>query len=106
MKTSKAVSGIEIRLSDERWSHIEKRHPELAGQEEKTMETISQPDMIQEGDSGELIALKHYESTPMTSKYLAVVYREIESEDGFVLTAYFTNRPSARRSALWRRPTS
>ena len=67
------------------------------------LETVTEPDLIQAGDSGELIAVRKYESTPMTSTFLVVPYRELSKEDGFVLTAYLTNRPSSSRSILWKR---
>lgn len=98
----KSKNNVPIRLTVERWSHIVKRHPEMEGQKERVLETITYPGMIQEGDFGEFLALRHYESTPLTSKFLVVVYREIGGSDGFVVTAYFTNRPSERRKILWK----
>lgn len=34
---------------------------------------------------------------------MVVAYREVSLEDGFVLTAYLTSRPSVRRIMLWKR---
>jgi hypothetical protein len=59
--------------------------------------------MIQEGDFAELLAIRFYSRTPLTSKYLIVAYRELGPRDGFILTAYLAARPSARRTTLWRR---
>lgn len=59
--------------------------------------------MIQDGDGGELLASRFYERTPVTRTYLVVAYREVDGTDGFVLTAYFTRRPSARRTTGWTR---
>ncbi|MBU2573888.1 MAG: hypothetical protein KKH28_07430 [Elusimicrobia bacterium] len=98
MKIIKAVSGVPIRLTPERMSHIGSRHPEMRDEADRIIETISMPDLVQEGDSGTLIALKHYARTPLSEKFCAVVYRETDIGDGFVLTAYFT-----RQSANWRR---
>jgi hypothetical protein len=39
----------------------------------------------------------------MTSKFLVVPYREVSKDDGFVLTAYLTSRPSTSRSVVWKR---
>jgi len=58
--------------------------------------------MIQQGDSGELLAIRFYSKTPLTSKFLVVAYREIGSEDGFVLTAYLARQPSAWRVTIWK----
>lgn len=94
---------VPIRLTEERWRHIVNQHPEMDGQREKALETLSEPDMIQEGDFGELLAIRRYAETPVGDKFLVVVYRESSAEDGFVLTAYLTRRPSARREVIWRR---
>ena len=59
--------------------------------------------MIQKGDFGELLAIRFYPETPLTSKFLVVAYQEVSAEDGFILTAYLTSRPSLRREILWKR---
>lgn len=41
---------VPVRLSSERWEHIERRHPEMRNQKERILETISNPDFIQQGD--------------------------------------------------------
>jgi len=93
---------IPIRLTQERWSHIIRRHPELKNQKDKVLETITNPDLIQEGDLNDLLAIKHYIHTPLTTKYLVVVYKEIEKKEGFIITAYFTRFPSKGRKIKWR----
>ncbi|MBF0536993.1 MAG: hypothetical protein HQL03_01935 [Nitrospirae bacterium] len=72
----KSKNNISLRLTKERWVHIVLRHPELKGQKDQVIETVLSPYLIQEGDFGELIAFKHYNRTPLTSKYLVVVYKE------------------------------
>jgi hypothetical protein len=94
---------VPIRLTEERWQHIVRRHPEMDGQREQVLETLAEPGMIQQGDFGELLAIRFYPETPLTRKFLVVVYREVSPDDGFILTAYLTNRPSARRVTLWKR---
>ncbi len=69
----------------------------------RVLETVESPDSIQQGDFGELLAVRHYPQTPLTTKYLVVAYREVGDEDGFVMPAYFTRRPSGRRNLLWKR---
>ena len=102
----KSRNGVNIRLTDERWGHIGRRHPEMGIQRERVIETVSQPDLIQEGDEGALMAVRRYPETPLTEKFWVVAYREDSPEDGFVITAYFTSRPSASRRALWKRSES
>jgi len=97
-----SVDEIPIRLTAERWQHIIKRHPEMTTEEDKILQTVCSPDTIQEGDYGTKIAIKHYPRTPLTSKHLAVIYKEVSKEDGFVLTAYFTSTPSKRRKIIWK----
>lgn len=63
------------------------------------LETISAPEAIYAGKSGECIALK----TLSTDKSIVVVYKEVSSEDGFVITAFVTSKKQQfeRRVKLW-----
>ncbi len=78
---------VAIRLTRERWTHIVERHPEMDGQRQRALETVSNQEMIQEGDFAEYLAIRFYHETPLTSKFLVVVYKEIARTDGFILTA-------------------
>ncbi len=95
-------NNVPIRLTEERLNHIIRRHPEMLNQIDKILTTIENPDFIQKGDMDELLAVKFFDKTPLTKKYLVVVYRELSKEDGFVITAYFTSKPSKRREILWK----
>jgi hypothetical protein len=57
--------------------------------------------MIQQGDSGEFLALRFWQSTPLSAKFLVAAYREMSPDDGFILTAYLASRPSDRRNIEW-----
>ena len=103
MRIVQSRNGVPIRLTEERWAHIRSRHPEVEEERERVLETISDPDMIQDGDTGELLAIRRYERTRLSSKHMVVPYREVSTEDGFVLTAYLTNEPSTGRRTVWRR---
>ncbi len=83
----RSKNNVPIRLTIERWEHIIKRHPEMDAEKGKVLQTIIDPDLIQEGDFGELIGIKFFKKTPLTSKYLAVIYKEASNIDGFVITA-------------------
>ena len=96
-------NGVPVRLTKERWQHIARRHPEMDDQGEQVLETLAEPDMIQQGDFGELLAVRFYPETPLTRKFLVVAYREVSPEDGFILTAYLSSQPSARRVTIWKR---
>jgi hypothetical protein len=98
----RSKNNIQIRLTTERWRHIIKGHPEMENQKEHVLETIINPDFILSGDFGELIAVKFYEKSPLTSKYLVTIYKEAVKSDGFVITAYYATKPSERRQKLWK----
>jgi len=102
VKIVRSHNNTPIRLTDERWQHIVRRHPEMTTFQEGVLETVSYPSQIQEGDYGTLMAIRFYPETPLTSKYLIAVYRETQPDDGFVLTAYLSSKPSTRRKTLWK----
>lgn len=99
----RSINQVPIRLTGERWEHILKKHPEMESQRDRILETISDPDVVQKGDFGELLAIRFYFQTPLTQKHLVVAYREVGSTDGYILTAYLARRPSARRETVWTR---
>jgi hypothetical protein len=72
----------------------------MSSQREQVLETVVEPDLIQEGDFGELLAIRFYPRTPLTSKYIIVAYREVSPDDGFILTAYLASRLSSRRIVI------
>ena len=94
---------MSIRLTNERWGHITGRHPEMSTMRQEVLQTIEDPDRIQEGDYGELIAVRLFPETPLTTKHVVVPYREFSRIDGFVLTAYLATRVSERRRTTWKR---
>ncbi len=98
---AKSVNQVQIRLTDERWVHITEGHPEMAGLYFEVLETINSPDVVVEGNDGELLAVKQTQN----NKHLVAVYRETDKQDGFVITAFTTTRPSfiSQRKKLWER---
>ena len=92
---------VPIRLTAERRRHIESEHPEMRDCPPEILQTIENPDFIQEGYSGALMAVRKYERPPLNGKYATVVYREIEQTDGFIITAYTTRNLPKRRQVLW-----
>lgn len=93
-------SGVSIRLTEERWVHIIENHDDLAGHYDDVLYTIEDPDYIIGGYRKALIALKKIART----KFLAVVYREISREDGFVITAYFISKLDLEKEViLWQK---
>ncbi len=64
------------------------------------LSTVEEPDYVIQGYGKAVIALKKMTKT----KLLAVVYKEVSQEDGFIITAYFTSKIGLEREAiLWRK---
>lgn len=97
-------NGLEIRLTAERWAHIVEAHDYMAGNQDLVLETIESPDMIVKGEKNELIALKHYAKTSISSKTMAVIYKE-EETGGFIITAFLTSKPDKiiKKGVLWKK---
>jgi len=95
---ARSKTGISVRLTDERWTHIVEEHSEMAGLRHEVLEAISNPSMILEGGYGEFIAVREVSE----GKYLVVVYREID-DNGFVITSFMTRQKRflTRRKKLW-----
>lgn len=99
MGAVRSKNDVPIRLTEERWFHITEEHSEMAGYYFEVLETVEEPDAIYEGKTGECIAVKEIEK----GKYIMVVYRELNKEDGFVITAFLTKRRKQleRRRKIW-----
>lgn len=98
MDIALSINGVPIRLTAERWFHIVENHDDLAGHYDDVLETIENPDLVLRGYRNSLIAARGYGH----KRYLMVVYRELSTNDGFVITAYFTSEVD-RRKAIWKR---
>lgn len=96
-------NNVHIRLTDERWQHITIGHPEMADFFYEILETIENTDIIYEGNYGGLIAV----STELTelNKFIIVVYKEVSGEDGFIITAYSSNKIQQfeKKKILWKK---
>jgi len=94
-----SVNGINIRITNERWLHISEEHPEMAGYFFEVLETITDPEAVYLGNSGEYLALKEVEP----GKYIIAVYKETGIGDGFIITAFLTRRIAQvkRREKVW-----
>ena len=91
-----SINGVPIRLTAERWQHIIERHHNVSHLVSECLDSIGSPDLILRGHSGAAIAVKRFG----TRHYLAVVYVESDLNDGFVLTAYVTDRID-RSAVIW-----
>ena len=98
MSVAVSINGVSIRLTAERWFHIVESHDDLAGRYDDVLDTIESPGMVLPGYRGSLIAVRG----SGRNRYLAVIYREISDDDGFVITAYFASKVDGRK-AIWKR---
>lgn len=101
LATVVSKNNVTIRLTDERWTHIITSHLEFGAKDfKKVTKAIEDPDFILIGDSGELLAVKQ---SPGSKTYIVVPYKELSSEDGFILTAYLTTDSYwlFQRKILW-----
>lgn len=96
MEIATSVNGVPIRLTGERWLHIVDARDDLVGREEDVLATVQSPDWVTRGYRGSLVAWKGYGRRG----FLAVVYKELNNHDGFIITAFFSRRPS-KRNKQW-----
>ena len=92
--------GRAIRITDERLAHV-LTHPEMAREEVRIAETLARPDVVVQSGSDPEVRLYHryYETSLVGAKHLCVVVKW-RSDDAFLITAFFTDRPK-RGSVLW-----
>jgi len=94
-------NNVPIRLTAERWQHISTGHPEVADYYYEIFETIENPRVIYQGEFDGLIAVSI--KLKETDKFLVVVYKETSSSDGFVITAYISNKEQkfSKKKVIW-----
>jgi hypothetical protein len=98
-----------VHLTDTVWTQkILKNHSEFIenpGYLVEVRRTIESPDYVVTGWAGEYLALRMCHSAPKAPKYLCVVYRELDDNDGFVITTFFISKPQKllRRGIVWRK---
>lgn len=91
-----SVNNVPIRLTSERWMHIVEARDDLAGRMDEVLDTIESPDCVTQGYRGALLAWKGYGKRG----FLAVVYKELNEKDGFIVTAFFTSKLK-RKNRVW-----
>lgn len=93
-------NGVTIRLTEERWFHIVETHDEMAGRYDQVLSAIEAPDYVIQGYRNAIVALKMIRK----NKFMAVIYKETSKKDGFVITAFFTNKVRIEKEdVLWQK---
>ncbi|HYY93913.1 MAG TPA: hypothetical protein VE713_05305 [Pyrinomonadaceae bacterium] len=93
-----SVSGVPIRLTEERWEHLVDRHPHMSSYYEGVLEAVQEPEYILHGRGRTFFAVE----TLGKRKYLYVLYKEVSRTDGFIITAYTGTRLD-KSKIVWRR---
>lgn len=93
-----SIDLVPIRLTAERWLHIVENHDDVAGYHEDVLAAVEDPELILPGHHGSRIAVRN----DGRRRYLCVIYRQLSSDDGFIMTAYFTDSVD-RKKALWKK---
>lgn len=103
MRIVYSIDKIPIRIPKERWVHVVAGHPEMELFQTEVMETLDNPDLIFEGSEGEKIAVKDYLSN--LGKLIVVVYKELNSEDGFLVTSFLISklRRLEKKRLIWKK---
>ena len=72
------------------------------GHRTSKLETIEKPFCIYEGNMGAYIAVSVKQEE--TDKFIAVIYKEIELTDGFVITAFLSNKrlEFEKKKIIWK----
>lgn len=93
MDIAYSIGNVPIRLTHERWFHIVENHDEMAGHYDDVLAIVEDPEFILRSYGGSLGAARGYGK----DRYLMVIYKEISTDDGFVITAYFTSKLDRKR---------
>ena len=90
-----------IRITTERWEHIETEHPEMSGELDKVRETVLAPDKVVRSRTDARVELfyRKYESTRVGHKLMCVAVKVLP-DDLFMITAYFTDTVK-KGETLW-----
>nr|MBI4156490.1 hypothetical protein [Candidatus Woesearchaeota archaeon] len=82
-------TGRKIRLTKERWKHINLRHPYMTNYLKEVEETIKSPQKIISHDMGDLFDYYNYfKHKKGKLKFLKAVVKYLNGK-GFILSAYF-----------------
>jgi len=105
MRIIKSKNDVPIRLTAERWNHITTSHTDMNDNKDLLLKTIEEPDMVLEGVSDELRAVRFFPKTHLGPKYLMAAYKELSYEKGFIITAYKTTKIDkiVKRGVIWKK---
>ncbi len=98
LETVYSLNNVPVRLTEERWEHIVGAHPYMTRYYEEMLDAVVDPEYILPGHEGSLIAVLGLRKKTI----LHVMYREVSSTDGFIVTAYIKTSFD-KKKAIWLR---
>lgn len=101
--TAFSVHNIPIRLTNERWRHISVGHPEMAAYIDQILDCVENPEIVYQGTEDEFLAVKSLDNEKL--KFIVVVYKESDDNDGFIITSFITNKLAYlnNKKVIWKR---
>lgn len=93
------IFGDSIELTDERWLHIVKEHPEIMPYKERIYETLLTPDYIKKSNRDDKVLLYYkFYADIYTGKYMLIATKK--GLRSFILTCYITDTIK-KGATLW-----
>jgi len=80
--------GIRVRTTESYWALIRRKHPEVEEKLDLVQQTLAQPAMIRKSQEDPKVFLFYKPHLPY---WICVVIKRL-NEDGFIVTAYLTDR--------------
>ena len=100
-------NGVPVRLTEERWFHITKHHPELKKFRSLVLDAVNHPNRLflfaRTGDMAAVAQFRQLVRLGVASN-LVVHYKEVSDRDGFIVTAFpMSKQRMRRRFSRWQR---
>ena len=83
-------TGRKIHLSNERWKHISKEHPEVTSYVEEFTDVLKNPIKITGTEVDEKVKY-YYNQFKVHGRYILIIVKYLNGI-GFIITAYFTRK--------------
>ncbi len=84
------ITKRKLRMTDFNWSHINKKHPEIASQKERITESLEKPDKIIDSlkDENTKYYYKYYKNLSPPFQFIKTIVKYLNGE-GFIISSHF-----------------
>jgi len=91
-----------INFGSKSLQHISLGHPEMAAFFDEILEAVENPEFVYLGSNEEYLAVRNLHNE--TTKFIVVIYKEIDKLDGFIITSFITNKKPyfAKKKKIWK----